>query len=132
MLNFLPRAALISELHTLLAPTAQDPLPPEFHLMVGAINSLPGSADSQYALIDLEVMQAPEWLAVLPTSPLAQWQGTEQPEMWGYGGIERLEFSEKYGTAGLNIWLAGSPASSATSIYVVPKAAAEYIQVTEY
>jgi hypothetical protein len=131
MLNFVTRSELINELRTTLAPTAQDPLPPEFQIMAAAILALPGSKDSLYALLDLEVLQAPDWLQALPTTPLSQWQGNEQPGMLGYGGIELLQISRSYGAGGLNIWLGGSPMNSACTIYVVPQALNSLLEVTE-
>lgn len=88
---------------------------PELLFMVAAAKSLPVG---EYLIIDPEAGdQVPAGLYGLPTQRIVDWEGTELPDMAGYGWICQME---NRAGMGLEITLGGSPLSSAMSFWIIP------------
>lgn len=111
------KAELKARLAVMFQPTSQDQAPgPEIHVINAAIAALP---DDHYQIYDDESDDSPsppDALYGLPRRAAANWDGTAEGS-WGYGSVELV--SSHVGP-GLLISVAGSPAQSASSFWIMP------------
>lgn len=98
------------------SPPEDQPIPPEFAIIMACASALPEFAIHGYSMLDEEKAEIPSSVGALPSSEIAQWDGTA-PNSWGSGGVDRLE--THYGP-GLRLRLCGSLVEPASGFVLLP------------